>query len=41
MKDKAKEDFKEMVFRWAEKIQVPVTSISFRRMKTKWASFST
>jgi len=41
MKDKAKEEFKERVLRWAEKIKVPVTGITFRRMKTKWASFST
>lgn len=38
---KSKDEFKERVFYWAERIKVPVVSISFRRMKIKWASYST
>ncbi len=39
--DKLKDEFKDRVNNWAERIQVPVVSISIRRMKTKWASYST
>lgn len=38
---KSKDEFKERVFYWSERLKVPVISISFRRMKTKWASYST
>lgn len=36
-----KTEFKERVRRWAEKLDAPVTSISVRPMRTKWASYST
>jgi hypothetical protein len=36
-----KADFKERVARWADKLDARVTSVSVRRMKTKWASYST
>jgi len=37
--DKAR--FKERVRYWADKLEVRVTCISVREMKTKWASYST
>ncbi|GAB4376232.1 MAG: hypothetical protein Kow0042_22340 [Calditrichia bacterium] len=36
-----KEAFKQRVYKWAEKLNSPVVSISIRRMTTKWASYST
>ena len=36
-----KEGFKERVRGWADRLEVPVTSITVRPMKTKWASYST
>lgn len=36
-----KTEFKARVRRWAEKLDSPVTSISVRTMRTKWASYST
>ena len=33
--------FKERVYRWAEKLDARITSISVRPMTTKWASYST
>jgi len=36
-----KAPFKERVRYWANKLEVKVTSISIRAMKTKWASCST
>jgi predicted metal-dependent hydrolase len=33
--------FKDRVRNWAEKLDARVTSISVRRMTTKWASYST
>ncbi|MBC8432671.1 MAG: M48 family metallopeptidase [Desulfobacterales bacterium] len=36
-----KERFKERVREWGDKLEVPVTSITVRPMKTKWASYST
>ncbi len=36
-----KTEFKGRVQTWAEKLDVKVTSISVRPMKTKWASYST
>jgi predicted metal-dependent hydrolase len=36
-----KAEFKERVWRWAEKLDARVTSISVRPMTTKWASYST
>lgn len=33
--------FKKRVRSWAEKLDARVTSISLRRMTTKWASYST
>ena len=36
-----KEGFKERVRGWADRLEVPVTSITVRSMKTKWASYST
>jgi len=36
-----KERFKERVRGWADKLEVPVASITVRPMKTKWASYST
>jgi len=36
-----KVDFKRRVWYWADKLDAPIVSISVRRMKTKWASYST
>ena len=36
-----KERFKERVRGWADRLEVPVASITVRSMKTKWASYST
>ena len=36
-----KERFKESVRGWADRLEVPVVSITVRPMKTKWASYST
>ncbi len=36
-----KAEFKDRVQAWAEKLDVKVTSVSMRPMKTKWASYST
>ena len=36
-----KQRFKERVRGWADRLEVPVTSITVRPMKTKWASYST
>ena len=36
-----KKEFKERVYRWAEKLDAPVVSVSLRKMTTKWASYST
>jgi len=36
-----KEIFKKRVREWAGKLEAPVTSITVRPMKTKWASYST
>ena len=36
-----KTEFKERVLRWAKELGAPVTSISVRPMRTKWASYST
>jgi predicted metal-dependent hydrolase len=36
-----KVDFKKRVRYWADKLDAPVVSVSVRRMKTKWASYST
>ena len=41
MKNIEKNDFKERVQRWANKLDARVTSVSVRPMKTKWASYST
>lgn len=37
---KDKEEFKNRVREWAEKLGVEVKTISIRRMKNKWASYS-
>ena len=37
---KDKEDFKNRVREWAEKLDVEVQTISMRRMKNKWASYT-
>jgi len=39
--DERKVQFKERVYRWAEKFGAPVVSVAVRRMITKWASYST
>lgn len=39
--DKSRDEFKERVLKWADRLKVPVVSVSFRKMKTKWASYST
>jgi predicted metal-dependent hydrolase len=36
----SKEDFKQRVHEWAEKIGVDVHTISMRDMKNKWASYT-
>jgi predicted metal-dependent hydrolase len=36
-----KNKFKEQVWKWAERLEARVTSITVRPMKTKWASYST
>ncbi len=36
-----KQKFKNRVREWAEKIEVPINSITIRPMKNKWASCST
>jgi predicted metal-dependent hydrolase len=36
-----KNQFKERVLGWADRIEARVTSITVRSMKTKWASYST
>ncbi len=36
-----KDEFKERVRLWAEKLDARVTSVSVRPMTTKWASYST
>jgi len=36
-----KQRFKERVRNWASRLDAPVTSITVRPMKTKWASYST
>ena len=36
-----KQRFKERVRGWADRLEVPVASITLRPMKTKWASYST
>ena len=36
-----KENFKKRVRHWSAKLDAPVLSISVRRMKNKWASYST
>ena len=41
MKNIEKNDFKERVQRWSNKLDARVTSVSVRPMKTKWASYST
>jgi predicted metal-dependent hydrolase len=41
MKITDKDEFKYRVRRWAEKLDVRVTSVSLRPMTTKWASYST
>lgn len=38
---KDKETFKNRIREWAEKIEVPLQSITIRPMKNKWASCST
>lgn len=37
---KDKEEFKNRVREWAEKLEMEVKTISIRRMKNKWASYS-
>ncbi|RLB90731.1 MAG: metal-dependent hydrolase [Deltaproteobacteria bacterium] len=39
--EERKVQFKERVYRWAEKLDAPVASVAVRRMVTKWASYST
>lgn len=34
-----KKEFKERVYRWAEKLDAPVVSVSLRKMTTNWASY--
>jgi len=36
-----KDQFKERVRGWADRLEARVTSITMRPMKTKWASYST
>jgi len=36
-----KEQFKEHVRNWADRLDARVTSVTVRPMKTKWASYST
>jgi predicted metal-dependent hydrolase len=36
-----KDQFKERVQGWADRLKAPVASITVRPMKTKWASYST
>jgi predicted metal-dependent hydrolase len=36
-----KEQFKERVREWAEELDARVRSVAIRKMKTKWASYST
>jgi len=36
-----KQRFKERVRGWADRLEAPVTSITVRPMKSKWASYST
>ena len=36
-----KNQFKERVWDWADRLEARVTSITMRPMKTKWASYST
>ncbi|MBN2123450.1 MAG: M48 family metallopeptidase [Deltaproteobacteria bacterium] len=36
-----KEEFKDRVREWADRLEVSVTSITLRPMKNKWASYST
>ena len=38
---KEKQSFKNRIHEWAEKIEVPLKSITIRPMKNKWASCST
>jgi predicted metal-dependent hydrolase len=35
-----KEEFKDRVHQWAEKLDVPVHTISMRTMRNKWASYT-
>ena len=41
VKWKDKQEFKERVFHFAEKLDVKVKSLAMRQMSTKWASCST
>lgn len=41
MKITDKDEFKDRLRRWAEKLDARVTSVSVRPMTTKWASYST
>ena len=36
-----KNQFKERVWGWADRLEAQVTSITMKPMKTKWASYST
>jgi hypothetical protein len=39
--NRKKQRFKERAKGWADRLEEPVTSITVRPMKTKWASYST
>jgi len=39
--DTHKQQFKVRVYRWAEKLDAPVVSVTVRPMTRKWASYST
>lgn len=36
----SKEEFKERVREWAEKLEIEINIISIRQMKNKWASYT-
>ncbi|KAF0192313.1 MAG: hypothetical protein FD165_938 [Gammaproteobacteria bacterium] len=36
-----KQEFKARVLEWADKLNVPVRTLSLRTMRNKWASYST